>query len=74
MFLQVSDRIFQGIIVDDISLGGLTVDSAITNLDYNLATKIKDKPVITLNYNNKTKHSTWVLFILLKFRVDFIIL
>ncbi len=27
-----------------------------------------------LNYNNKTKHSTWVLFILLKFRVDFIIL
>ena len=54
MFLQVSDRIFQGIIVDDISLGGLTVDSAITNLDYNLATKIKDKPVITLNYNNKT--------------------
>ena len=54
MFLQVSDRIFQGVIVDDISLGGLNVDSATTTLDYNLAEKIKNKPVITLAYNDKT--------------------
>ena len=54
MFLQVSDRIFQGVKVDDISLGGLTVDSAITTLDYNVADKIKNKPVITLLYNDKT--------------------
>lgn len=54
MALSVSDRIFYGVTVEDIPIGGHTVQEAITKLEQSFQTKIAHKAIIRITYNEKS--------------------
>lgn len=53
MALSVSDRIFYGVAVEDIPLGGHTVQEARAKLEQAIQTKLAKKALIRITYNDK---------------------
>lgn len=54
MALSVSDRIFYGVTVEDIPLGGHTVQEATTKLEQEFQNKLAKKPIIRITYQDKS--------------------
>ena len=58
MALSVSDRIFYGVTVEDIPIGGHTVQEATTKLEQAFQNKLAKKPIIRITYKDKSWNIT----------------
>ncbi len=58
MALSVSDRIFYGVTVEDIPIGGHTVQEATAKLEQSFQNKLGKKPIIRITYKDKSWNIT----------------